>query len=97
MADVAAAAEKRRTSGAFICQRTSRPGSQLPDPPMRGPLGKWIYEHISAETWQEWIGQGTKVINEMRLDFSREEDQRTYDQYMCEYLGITEDQYAKMS
>jgi len=72
----------------FVCQRTGRPGAQLPDPPLRGPLGKWIYENISAETWRDWIGQGTKVINELRLDFSRDEDQEIYEQHMCEFLGV---------
>ncbi len=74
--------------GTFTCQRTGRAGRQLPAPPMRGNLGQWIYENISAQTWQDWIGQGTKVINELRLDFSRDQDQATYDQYMREYLGI---------
>ena len=87
-AEVEQKAAELAASGAFVCSRTGRPGSQLPDPPMRGPMGQWIYEHISAETWREWIGQGTKVINELRLDFSREEDQMTYEEHMCEYLGI---------
>lgn len=78
------------TTGSFVCQRTGRPGTQLPDPPMRGNLGLWIHRNISAETWRDWIGQGTKVINELRLDFSRDQDQETYDQYMREYLGIDE-------
>ncbi|MCH8316488.1 MAG: Fe(2+)-trafficking protein, partial [Planctomycetes bacterium] len=71
----------------FICKASGRPGTQLPESPMRGALGQWIYENISAEMWKTWIGQGTKVINELRLDFSREEDQKVYDQYMCEFLG----------
>ena len=74
--------------GQFVCQRSGQAGTRLPDPPMRGPLGQWIYENISAETWRMWIGQGTKVINELRLDFSRERDQAVYEQHMCEYLGI---------
>ena len=76
------------TPGGFVCQRTGRPGSQLSRPPMKGPVGRWIYENISAETWRMWIGQGTKVINELRLDFSREEDQEAYDRHMREFLGI---------
>ncbi len=89
-AETQAAAEKVRDSGAFVCRRTGQPGTQLPDPPMRGAVGEWIHRHISAETWSEWLGQGTKVINELRLDFSREEDQRVYDSHMCEFLGIDE-------
>jgi Fe-S cluster biosynthesis and repair protein YggX/predicted TPR repeat methyltransferase len=87
-AEVEQKAEQLKSSGTFVCQRTGRPGTQLPDPPMRGPIGQWIYENISAETWREWIGQGTKVINELRLDFSRERDQEVYEEHMCEYLGI---------
>jgi len=74
--------------GGFVCRRTGRAGSQLPRPPMKGPIGQWIYENISAETWRMWVGQGTKVINELRLDFSREEDQEMYDKHMREFLGI---------
>lgn len=88
--EVEEAAERLRASGTFVCTRTGRPGSKLESPPMRGPIGEWIQEHISAETWRDWIGQGTKVINELRLDFSREQDQETYDRHMHEFLGIDE-------
>ena len=81
----------------FICKASGRPGTQLAESPMRGALGHWIYENISAEMWKTWIGQGTKVINELRLDFSREEDQKVYDQYMCEFLGIDEAQYNELT
>lgn len=75
----------------IIDRRTNRPGGQLPDPPMRGPLGQFIYDHYSQETWNEWIGQGTKVINELRLDFSNADHQRTYDVQMMEWLGISQE------
>ena len=87
-AEVDAAAERLKASGSFICQRTGRPGNKLPAPPFKGVIGQWIFENISAETWKQWIGQGTKVINELRLDFSRDKDQETYDQHMREFLGI---------
>ncbi len=85
-----AAARRLQESATFICRTTGRPGTQLPEPPMRGPLGKWIHENVSQETWRSWIAQGTKVINELRLDFSRDEDQAVYDQHMFEFLGIDE-------
>lgn len=84
-------------SGAFVCSRSGRPGTQLPDPPMRGPLGEWIHANISQETWQAWIGQGTKVINELRLDFSRDADQTAFEQHMCEYLGIDPELHAQLT
>lgn len=77
--------------GSFTCRRTGRPGTQLSRPPLRGPVGRWIFENISAETWSEWIKQGTKVINELRLDLSRDDHSATYDQHMYEYLGLDEE------
>jgi len=76
--------------GDFICQRTGKRGHQLPRPPFRGPIGQWIYENISKETWEAWIGQGTKVINELRLDLSQDQDAEAYDKHMYEFLGIDE-------
>jgi Fe-S cluster biosynthesis and repair protein YggX len=77
--------------GGFVCKRTGRPGTKMPAPPFKGPIGAWIYENISAETFHEWIKQGTKVINELRLDLSREQDEKAYDQHMYEYLGMDEE------
>lgn len=96
-AEIDAAAERLRAAGAFICRRTGRPGTKLPAPPFRGPVGQWIFENISAETWREWIGQGTKVINELRLDLSRDQDQEIYDAHMREYLGIDDALYQDLT
>lgn len=90
------AAEQLAASGAFICQRTGKPGTRMERPPFRGPVGRWIQENISVETFNAWIAQGTKVINELRLDLSRDEDAETYDRYMREYLGIDDALHAKL-
>lgn len=79
-------------ANSLLDRRTGRPGLRLPDPPMRGPLGRFIYDHFSQETWREWIGQGTKVINELKLDFSNLEHQRIYDMHMMDWLGITQEE-----
>jgi len=84
-------ADRLRDAGAFVCRRTGRPGTKMASAPMRGALGAWIVENISQETWRQWIGQGTKVINELRLDFTRDRDQEIYDQHMREYLGIDDE------
>lgn len=76
--------------GTFVCSKTGRPGTRMARPPFRGPLGEWIAANIATETFNDWIKQGTKVINEMRLDLSRDQDSETYDQHMREYLGIDE-------
>jgi Fe-S cluster biosynthesis and repair protein YggX len=62
---------------------------------MRGPLGKFIYDHYSMETWREWIKMGTKVINELRLDFSNDAHGKMYEQHMMEWLGITPEDVAE--
>ena len=86
--EVDGAKEPEIPEGAFVCAKTGRPGSQMPRPPFKGPIGEWIHANISKETFDEWIGQGTKVINELRLDLSRDEDAETYDRYMHEYLEV---------
>jgi Fe-S cluster biosynthesis and repair protein YggX len=76
-------------SNMVVDRRTGQPGPRLPDPPMRGPVGKFIFDHYSMPTWQQWIRQGTKVINELRLDFSNAQHQQVYEVHMMEWLGFT--------
>ncbi len=72
-------------------------GTKMQRPPFKGPVGEWIFEHVPQEKFDQWIGQGTKVINELRLDLSRDEDEAVYDQHMREYLGIDEALYQKLT
>ena len=88
--EVTERAEELKQSGAFVCGRTGKAGTKMEHVPFKGPIGEWIKVNIAQETWIEWIGQGTKVINELRLDLSREEDQDTYDRHMHEFLGVDE-------
>ncbi len=92
-----AAPEPEIPEGSFVCNKTGRPGTQMARPPFRGPVGEWIQAHISQQTFDEWIPQGTKVINELRLDLSKDEDAETYDRYMREFLEITDDLYAELT
>ena len=93
---VQAQASAALAAGDFVCGRTGQPGTQLNKAPFKGPIGQWIHANISAQTWQMWIGQGTKVINELRLDLARAEDGATYDEHMREFLGIDETLYAEL-
>lgn len=76
----------------IVDRRTGRVGTRLPHAPFRGAMGQFIADHYSLQTWNEWIAQGTKVINELRLDFSKLEHQGVYDQHMMEWLGFTQEQ-----
>ena len=39
----------------------------LDRPPYPGDLGIRIYENVSKEAWQRWLGHQTMLINEYRL------------------------------
>jgi Fe-S cluster biosynthesis and repair protein YggX len=82
--------------GTFLCTKSGRPGTKMKKPPFRGPVGQWIFDNISHETFEEWIRQGTKVINELRLDLSRDEDSEKYETFMRDYLGLDEETYQKL-
>ena len=52
-------------------------------PPINDELGQRIYQNICADCWQDWLrNYSVKVINELRLDLSREDHQAQYDEYM---------------
>lgn len=92
-----AAASAPGVGGSFVCTRTGQAGRKMTRPPFKGPVGQWIFEHISQETFDAWLGQGTKVINELRLDLSREGDGEAYEKHMREFLGIDEELYARLT
>lgn len=39
----------------------------LDRPPYPGELGQRIYENVSKQAWQRWLGHQTMLINEYRL------------------------------
>lgn len=96
-APVTATSAPADLGGAFVCRKTGRPGTKMARAPFRGPVGQWIFDNISRETWEAWIAQGTKVINELRLDLSNDEGASTYDRHMREYLGIDDEMYAELT
>ena len=76
--------------GQVLDARTNRAGSRLPRQPFKGPLGKLVYENVSAESWKEWIAHGTKVINELRLPMHDPAAGKVYDQHLIDFLNLRE-------
>lgn len=77
----------------FHCQRPGCTAGalarKLPSSPMNDELGRRIQTNICADCWNEWLrNYSIKVINELRLDLSREDHQGMYDQYMKEFFGF---------
>lgn len=77
-------------STGFKCMRCGRPTGQLPKPPLKSEVGRKIHAHICDMCWREWIGMGTKVINELGLQLSTPAGQQAYEQYMLEFLQLEE-------
>ena len=76
--------------GQVLDSRTGEVGQKLRKPPFRNVLGRVIFENVSAESWREWIGMGTKIINELRLPLSDPRAQETYDQHLIDFLNLRE-------
>lgn len=54
-------------------------GKELPGleyPPLKGDLGKRIFENVSQEGWEMWLQHSTMVINEYRLNPAEPEAQK---------------------
>ena len=49
------------------CIKLGREAEGLDAPTYPGELGQRIFEHVSKEAWQMWLGQQTILINEHRL------------------------------
>ena len=74
--------------GEVKCARCGRIGRKLPKPPFSNAFGQEIYQKICADCWREAIGQGTKVINELRLPMNDPQAHKVWDQHIREFLNL---------
>ena len=58
------------------CVKLQKEADGLDFPPYPGELGKKIYESVSKEAWQMWLGQQTMLINEYRLSLADPKSQQ---------------------
>jgi len=58
------------------CVKLQIEADGLDFPPYPGELGKKIYESVSKEAWQMWLGQQTMLINENRLSLADPKSQQ---------------------
>lgn len=82
-----AAAEAGGATPGFSCRRCGG-GSPLKERPFKGQLGEEILASVCQNCWKEWIGMGTKVINELRLPMFDPQAQEVYDKHMKEFLML---------
>ena len=50
------------------CVKLGREAEGMDFPPVPGELGKRIFENVSKDAWQQWMGRQTMIINEYRLN-----------------------------
>jgi len=58
----------------------------LARPPYPGELGKRVYENVSKEAWQKWLGHQTMLINEYRLSPIEPKARQFLEQEMEKFL-----------
>jgi len=54
--------------------------------PYPGDLGKRIYENVSQEAWQMWLGHQTMLINENRLTPVEPKDRKFLEEEMEKFF-----------
>jgi Fe-S cluster biosynthesis and repair protein YggX len=72
----------------ILCRRCGQGRPKMAERPFKGPLGEQVWAHICQTCWDEWIRMGTKVINELRLNFAIPRHAEIYDQHMREFLNL---------
>jgi len=75
-------------AGKIKCLRCGRIAAKMPSAPFSGPFGEKIHNSVCRPCFTEWIAQGTKVINELRLNLTEKSAQDVYDQHMRDFLNL---------
>lgn len=75
-------------AGNISCRRCGKVSPKMAERPFGGELGERIHHSVCGPCFREWIGQGTKVINELRLNLTEKSAQDTYDEHMKEFLNL---------
>ena len=76
---------------AFTCRRCGAHEPTLAKAPLPGAWGQTVLAQTCADCWREWIGMGTKVINELRLPLNDPRAQKEFDRHMFEFLNLKPD------
>ncbi|MCI5072862.1 oxidative damage protection protein [bacterium] len=55
------------------CQKLKKNLPALSEAPLPGDFGQKVLNHISAQAWEMWIEEQTKLINEHKLQLFKKE------------------------
>jgi Fe-S cluster biosynthesis and repair protein YggX len=60
------------------CVKLGREAEGLDRQPIKGELGKRVFENVSKEAWKMWLEHSKMLVNEFRLDLMSESGQRIW-------------------
>jgi Fe-S cluster biosynthesis and repair protein YggX len=70
-----------------FCKKYQKNLPGLPQPPYPGAKGKEIYEHVSAQAWQDWQKEQIMLINEKHLSMAAADDRKYLQAQMDHYFA----------
>jgi len=68
------------------CVKLGKEAEGLDRPTYPGELGKRIFDNVSKEAWQQWMGQQTMLINEYRLSTVEPKARKFLEEQMEKFL-----------
>jgi len=68
------------------CVKLKREAEGLDYAPYPGELGKRIWQSVSKQAWEDWIGIQTRLVNENRLNLADARARKYLAQQMERYL-----------
>lgn len=68
------------------CVKLGSEAEGLERQPYPGELGKRIFDNVSKEAWQAWLGQQTMLINEYRLSPLKPKDRKFLEEQMEKFF-----------
>ncbi|MBL4584147.1 MAG: oxidative damage protection protein [Pseudomonadales bacterium] len=74
-------------SRTVFCKKYKQDKPGLEQPPYPGPKGEEIFNHVSAQAWQEWQNYQTMLINEKQLTMAKSADRKFLAAEMDKYFA----------
>lgn len=68
------------------CAKLNQLMDGLDKPPYPGALGQRVFDQISAQAWQMWLGHQTMLINEYRLNVIEPQARQFLENEMRQFL-----------
>lgn len=68
------------------CLKLKKEAEGLEFPPYPGEMGTRIWQSISKEAWQDWLGVQTRLVNENRLNLADARARKYLKEQMEKYL-----------